>query len=701
MNNNKVIHVIALLLVIMLGSCKPTITLDKMNPLGCGSLCPGERAVNKKSILPILGLENLPFILTEPTPKYYWLFDRTQYFQSFQLSSTMPAFNHFGFIDLSVYEDTNFAPNGTLTFTDNNDQEDQFKWAYADFRNLELDPVKFQNNNLNFSKNLNGIMSRLKVINMPPRKSVRDEQSLGGQSALLPSMVGASSMVNPKTGEVIKINGTPFSERLVEDLFDTNSKFYFSGGSSEYQRDGNRSFISNFGLMDGVEFRRSLDTNPSINLKNISSDTITSTNSRGDITGTFVNMDYFQLGNSQGFYLNGEDPSVSTLNNKIFYNLVIDNYRDNTDPLNIHIGQNSQVRASSMSRDYQTFLSNPRWTSNVSFNSMKVFYPFQSLLKEGIPSIQQVDAEKNLRWDNYGNPKIDILLNDHKNDCSPNNNQFEVEVTRGKGNKTITDKFCGIRKYLVDIDYGQVLDLKVSTQSDNPATYYIFSFRNNSGSTRAGKLKIYVPRESKAVTRDFINFSIFDGMDCGSKVVNHKMSSWLNAPNKTPWGKKCILEDSNVVAVDATNSDVPRRYYDGFKKVIIYDSIANKGNWKFNCQMDLADHTFVSLKHYDSNGQYHEMQFFEGTNLGSDGKSNGLCGLQLREKFSHLPTYSAIDAGHDLIGPQCDVDSVMSGGPANCASDDVDTSYFRAEYVDTSNPANSNNTLHGYIGVPE
>ena len=680
----KIIQILGLLAFIST-SCKPTITLDRLNPLSCGSLCPRDTVRTKLSIAPFLGLESQVF------------------------SKDFPNSESFGLVDLSQYDTTNLAPNGILSFTDNNDKKDLIKAASPDFRDHLLNPDFNTLVPLNFSANLKDLLSRLKSITMPPRKTSSDNPSLPGQLTTSWPVIYTNNMTNPLTEEVIKISGSIFSEKLVIDLFDVNSKFYFDGNSSEYQRNPDQALSF---LRDGVEYQRTLKTPQVLNLRNTNSTTIVSTNSAGTQTGVFINMDYFNLGSPYGFYLNGEDPKVSLLNNNNkSFNIVLDNYRNKSIPLTLKISEKSQVRSSNLSSDYQNFLNtNQQWTGYLKSTAPDIIYSPQSLLREGIPASVLVNSEKNSRWNTYGNPKLNILLKENALNCSTNNNQFEMEITRGKGNNKVTDQFCGIRRYQVNLNYGQTLDVQISAQDSTTtkyAKYFQLNFVNESN-TNPGKLRIYIPSSSQDITATQNDqntlLNIGNNLDCGNRIVNHKAMSWVFiAPHITNSGKKCILGDANVVAVDSTQSDVADRMYEGYKKVVIYDSLTNKSNWKFVCEMDGADHVNVQLIHTDPDtGKIHISRFYDVNKKGADGKNDGICGKKLREypAIKDLAGgFSSIAAKRLLVGNECSVDAVTEGGEANCVSDESEASVFRAEFVDTSDPVNSGNTLHGFVGI--
>lgn len=673
-----------ILALTLLSSCKPTITLDHLNPLSCGDLCqsrptspvPPASSVPKLSLGPVLGLEKKPFSITDS-----------------------PVARQFGLIDLDLYETSSLAPLGVLRFTDNQNESDTDKVAWADFSDHTLDSSSTLPSPQKYSSNLSAILSRLSEIYFPVRKYQDLEPSIHGQiSTELPTII-VNNMINPESGEVIKIKGSPLNEKLVIDLFGSQSKFYFDGVSSTYQRSAVATNQS--ASKDIVEFRRSLEDNMIINLKNINSNTILSSNSNNEVTGTFINPDYFFLGTTNGYYLNGEDPNISVLNKRKFFNIVMNNYRTKDIPLSVSIGEPSSVNLSNLSDDYQEYLQNPTWINWSSFNSSRIVYSFQSLLKEGLPMSNSVDLEKNQRWNNYGNPHLKIELMNHLNNCSTSNNLFEVKVSRGKNTNIVSDNFCGVRNYSVGLKFKQTLDVELTTQSLIPAKHFVFDFTNSSdNNTNPSKLRVYVPSNSKEAVGPFINFNIRNNMDCGNRIVNHKFGNWFDAPDVTVQGLKCINDDSNVVAVDNTQTDITERVYNGFKKIVIYDHSENINNWSFTCELDSTQHNNVNLTHTDPlTNKKHHIRFFDMKLIDNDGNNYGICGKKLKSQY---PSY--FSNGSSLVGTSCSVSDVMSGGTHNCVSDEVGRSVFRAEFVDLSLPEGARGlypTLNSFVGVPE
>jgi hypothetical protein len=671
--------VLIIILVALSQSCVVNNPFKKLDTPNCGKICPKS---SKLSVAPILGLEITPFInnLTGSNPA---------------LLGGTPSLNMFGLINLDDYETSNFSQNGVLHFTDNNDSSDLSKYADADFRDLSLDPVNYPSIPLDFSINIGTIMNSLSGISLSPRippGGVSSNQFTGQPTKAIQSFF-TNDMKNKTTGRTIKVTGTAFPEKFIIDLFSDESMFNFDAGGSPYQRKAILDPMCDFCEIkqDGVEIRNSLVSNQTINITNLS-DMILMSNSGGLNQGKFKNIDYLNLGivGENIFYLYGQSPVNSTLNRSKIFNIGLDNYRTNTLPLVIKIAQGDPITVSVKSSDYQNYLLSPTWiANNYTFNAAKIGYLSSSLLREGIPPEHSSNTVKNNRWNSYGNASMEIVLKDHKNNCEGIGSQSEVQIKRGKLSRQITDNFCGVREYYVKINHGQVLDIQMSTQSLSPAKHFLFNMAGGLDGTN--KVRIYVPSSSKESPDN--NAFVQNNMEtaCGNTIVNHKFGTWFNSPNVDQSGITCVKENSNIVAVDATSTDIQRRVYSGFKKVKIYDSVLNKNNWIFNCELDGALHTNVHLKHTDPvTHQTKDIRFFDFTRRGADRINTGICGNKLRLQYQPYD----LSRG-ELIGTPCSVDDVQSGSN-NCVSDESGTGFFRVEFMDTDNI--NNGTIDNFIG---
>lgn len=495
-------------------------------------------------------------------------------------------------------------------------------------------------------------------------------------SGTTPPVILASDMTGKYKNVAVKVTGTNQGESVILDLFNPNSRFNFVGGGSWYNLNPIPNSVDAPGGLnqDSIEFRRPVvaHINTPINLSN-NKETLELKNASGVTTGYFKDMDTVRLGRYSVLYMNGGsiDPLVNSFDAPKIFNLNLSDKNMPNKKMWLTVNHKTQVNASFENSASNSVIANPSLAQYGEFGgaySIVLRYFNSALLKPG-PDIDPT----------YGNPEISFNLKQFKSSCgTPGAGSSELEIVRGKaGKEQLTDHLCGTRTVETILENSETLMATISASSTTPmkALGLRFYAGNNGGAN--AKMMLHIPTTSEVIP-DSPNY-VYTGT-CGTRIVNHKYEGFIKT-------NSCV-GNRNAVGVDANPNDVPLRKYNGIKRVRIYDSAANKNNWRFHCSWDGND-VAVKLKNTVTNKEmrfYHLSRYADEVNfIDKYGHCGGIIkGINPNYENSPAADYTS-----------CSIDQAINT-PNNCVQDGLgQNGFFEVEFVDT---ATSSETLESYVG---